>query len=151
MEDTSAKGSPALGRGRSLSFTTNLETKVHPYEQKVMDCRHKQKMSISSHASEALDHRHVLLQGLPHRTLATVILVGHGIDWIYKKGRKLLQGLKDREMQRNRSGCQYRCVRGWSPQPVFEDMKRRDGRLGTRKGQPQLIRGEAPFHQCRRD
>ena len=104
-----------------------------------MDCRHKQKMSISSHASEALDHRHVLLQGLPHRTLATVILVGHGIDWIYKKGRKLLQGLEGREMQRNMSGCQYICVRGRSPRPVFEATKQRGGRHGTRKRQLQLI------------
>ena len=30
-------------------------------------------------------------------------------------------------------------------------MKRRDGRLGTCKRQPQLIGGEAPLHQCRRD
>ena len=90
MGDTASKGSPAPGRGQSLSFTTNLETKVHRYEQKVMDYCHKQKMSISPHASEALAHRHVLLQGLPHRTLAVVILAGHGIDWIYRKGRKLL-------------------------------------------------------------
>ena len=80
LEDTASEGSPALGRGRSLSFTTNLETRVHPYEQKVIDRRHKKKAPISPHAAEALAHRHVLLQSLLCRALATVVLTGHEVD-----------------------------------------------------------------------
>jgi len=54
--------------------------------------RHEQKSSISPHTSEALTHWHVLLRDLPCRSLAMVILTGHGFDWIYEKGRELLQG-----------------------------------------------------------
>ena len=42
-------------------------------------------MSIPPHASEALIHQHILLQDLLHRTLAAVVLVGHEVDWFYKK------------------------------------------------------------------
>ena len=48
-------------------------------------------MSISPHASEALIHWHILLRDLLHRTLAAVVLAGHEVDWIYKKGGRPLQ------------------------------------------------------------
>ena len=48
-------------------------------------------MSISPHALEALVHRHVLLQNLLRHVLAAVLLVGHEVDQIYRKGGRLLQ------------------------------------------------------------
>ena len=47
-------------------------------------------MSISPHASEALIHQHVLLQNLLRRALATVLLAGHEVDRIYRKGGRPL-------------------------------------------------------------
>ena len=103
--------------------------KSSPYEQKVANHCHKQKAPISPHASEALAHRHVLLQSLLRRALAAVVLTGHEVAWIYWKRRKPLQGCEGREVQRNRSGCRYRCVRGQSLRLVFEAAERRDGCL----------------------
>jgi len=57
-----------------------------------IDRRHEQKSLISPHASETLAHWHVLLRDLLRRSLAVVILAGHGFDWIYEKGRETLQG-----------------------------------------------------------
>ena len=48
-------------------------------------------MLISPHASEALVHRHVLLQSLLRCALAMILLAGHEVDWIYRKGGRLLQ------------------------------------------------------------
>ena len=48
-------------------------------------------MSISPDASKALIHRHVLLQNLLRHTLATVLLAGHEVYRIYRKGGKPLQ------------------------------------------------------------
>ena len=48
-------------------------------------------MSISPHASEALVHRHILLLDLLRRTLSAVVLAGHEVDRIYRKGGRLLQ------------------------------------------------------------
>ena len=48
-------------------------------------------MSISPHASEALVHRHILLLDLLRRTLSAVVLAGHEVDRIYKKGGRPLQ------------------------------------------------------------
>ena len=47
-------------------------------------------MSISPHASEALVHRHILLRNILRHTLAAVVLAGHEIDWIYRKGGRPL-------------------------------------------------------------
>ena len=47
-------------------------------------------MSISAHASETLIHRHILLQDLLHRMLVMVVLAGHEVDRIYKKGGRPL-------------------------------------------------------------
>jgi len=55
-----------------------------------IDRRHKQKSLISPHVSEVLAHWHVLLQGLLRRMLALIILTGHEIDWIHKRGGKPL-------------------------------------------------------------
>jgi len=44
---------------------------------------------MSPHASEALIHRHVLLRHLLRHALAAVLLAGHEVDWIYKKGKKV--------------------------------------------------------------
>ena len=52
---------------------------------------HKQKMSISPHASKALIHRHVLLRNLLRHALAAVLLTGHEVDRIYRKGGRPLQ------------------------------------------------------------
>ena len=38
--------------------------------------------------SKALVHRHILLQNHLHYTFAAVVLAGHEVDWIYKKGKK---------------------------------------------------------------
>ena len=46
---------------------------------------------ILPHASEALVHRHILLQDLLCRMIVIVVLVGHEVDWIYKKGGRSLQ------------------------------------------------------------
>ena len=48
-------------------------------------------MSILPLASEALVHRHVLLWNLLRHVLATVLLAGHEVDQIYKKGGRTLQ------------------------------------------------------------
>ena len=48
-------------------------------------------MSISPDASKALIHRHVLLQNLRRRALAAILLVGHEVDRIYRKGGRPLQ------------------------------------------------------------
>ena len=48
-------------------------------------------MSILPHESEVLVHRHILLQDLLRRTLAAVVLAGHEVDRIYKKGGRPLQ------------------------------------------------------------
>ena len=48
-------------------------------------------MSISPHTSEALIHRHVLLRNLLCYALAMVLLTGHEVDRIYRKGGKPLQ------------------------------------------------------------
>ena len=84
VEDAASEGSPALGRGRRLSFKMNCRPIriVH---------RYKQKMSISPHTSKALIHQHVLLWNLLHRTLAAVLLAGHEVDRIYGKGGRPLQ------------------------------------------------------------
>ena len=43
---------------------------------------------MSPHTSKVLVHWHVLLQNLLHYTFASVVLAGHEVDWIYKKGKK---------------------------------------------------------------
>ena len=43
----------------------------------------ERKSLISPLASETLAHWHVLLRDLLRRSLAAVILAGHGFDWIY--------------------------------------------------------------------
>jgi hypothetical protein len=48
-------------------------------------------MSISPHVLEALVHRHILLWNLLRHTLAMVVLIGHEVDRIYKKGGRPLQ------------------------------------------------------------
>ena len=92
-EDTTLEGLMALGRGRRLSFTTNLENKVEEFiavNRRFADRHHEQKPSISPHTSEALTHWHVLFRDLLRHSLAAVILASHGFDGIYKKGRELL-------------------------------------------------------------
>ena len=56
------------------------------------DRRHEQKSLISPHASETLAHWHIPLRDLLLRSLAAVVFASHGFDWIYKKGKELLQG-----------------------------------------------------------
>ena len=67
-------------------------------------------------------------------------------DWIYEREKenryKVLAG---GEKQKN--SCEWRCVRGQNHWLIFEDLRRRGGRLRTCKRQPQLIEGEAPLHQ----
>ena len=71
-------------------------------------------------------------------------------DWIYGREKEnRYRVLVGGEEQRN--SCKWRCVQGQSHRLVFEDMKRRGGCLGVRKRQPQLIKGETPLHQCRRE
>ena len=48
-------------------------------------------MSILPHASEALAHRHVLLQDLLRHMVAAVLLAGHEVDQIYRKRERPLQ------------------------------------------------------------
>ena len=48
-------------------------------------------MSVLPQASEALVHRHILLLDLLRRTLSAVVLAGHEVDRIYKKGGRPLQ------------------------------------------------------------
>ena len=43
---------------------------------------------MSPHTSKVLVHWHVLLQNLLHYTFASVVLAGHEVDWIYKKGKR---------------------------------------------------------------
>ena len=45
-------------------------------------------------------------------------------------------------MQRNRSNCEYRCVRGQSPRPIFVAAKQGGRYLEMCKRQPQLIEGK---------
>ena len=63
--------------------------------------------------------------GLPQLSSPAMKLLGS-----IGRGEKPLQGCEGREVQRNRSGCECRCVRGQSPWLVFEATERRDGRLG---------------------
>ena len=59
--------------------------------RRVRIVRHyEQRMSILPHALEALVHRHVLLWDLLRCVLATVLLAGHEVDRIYKKGGRPL-------------------------------------------------------------
>ena len=107
---------------------------------------YKQEMSISPHALETLVHQHILFRDFLCRALASVVFADHE-EWLdlrkeeEKTAIGFLAGGKE-----YRNSCGWRCVRGRSHRLVFEDMKRRDGRLGTRKRQPQLIGGEAPLH-----
>ena len=48
-------------------------------------------MLISPHALEVLVHRHILFQDLLCRVLVAVLLAGHEVDQIYRKGGRLLQ------------------------------------------------------------
>ena len=54
-------------------------------------------MLISPHASEALVHRHVLLWDLLRCVLAAVLLAGHEVDRIYRKGERPLQSSVNEE------------------------------------------------------
>ena len=75
---------------------------------------------MSPHTMEALAHRQVLLWNLLHRALAPVVLASHMVDWIYEKGEENYYRVCEvREVQRNRSGCKFRCVRGQSLRLVF--------------------------------
>ena len=93
-EDATSKGSPALGRGQRL-IHDKPRNKVEEFiamNRGFTDHRHEQKSLISPHASEMLAHWHVFLRDLLRRSLTVVILAGHEIDRIYRKGRKPLQG-----------------------------------------------------------
>ena len=71
-------------------------------------------------------------------------------DWIYRREKENCYGVSaGGEEQRN--SCEWRCVRGRGHRLVFEDIKQRGERLRARKRQPQLIEGEAPLCQHRRE
>jgi len=96
---------------------------------------------------EALVHRHILLQNLLRRTLVVVVLASHEVDWIYRKGGRLLRNFarvkkcKGTGAVANVDVFEARAL-GWYLKP----RERRGGHLGTCKRQPQLIEGEAPPH-----
>ena len=63
--------------------------------------------------------------GLPQLSSPAMKLLGS-----IGRGEKPLQGCEGGEVQRNRSGCKCRCVRGQGPRLVFDAVERRGGRLG---------------------
>ena len=66
-------------------------------------------------------------------------------DWIYEREKENRYRVSlGGEEQRN--SYEWRSIQGRSHRMVFKDLKRRGGRLGTRKMQPQLMEGEALLH-----
>ena len=94
---------------------------------------------------EALVHWHILLRDVLRHMLTAVVLAGHEIDWIYRKGGRALWSFAKAEKCKETGAVASVDVfevgaLGWYLKPRSEEMDA----SGRYKRQPQLIEGEAP-------